>query len=47
MLVKPVREVSLLSDSVPLYYSVFPYVEGKTLSTIKEKMYSNGLDRKN
>ncbi|WOG28124.1 hypothetical protein [Endozoicomonas sp. 8E] len=46
MLVKPVREVSLLSDSVPLYYSVFPYVEGKTLSTIKEKMYSNGLDRK-
>lgn len=46
MLVKPVREVSLLSDSIPFYYSVFPYIEGKTLSTIKEKMYSNGLNQK-
>lgn len=45
MLVKPVREVSLLSDSAAFYYSVFPYVEGKTLSTIKENMYSNGLNR--
>lgn len=45
-LVKSVGEVSLISQSVPVYYSVFPYVEGKTLSTIKKQMYSDGLNRK-
>lgn len=40
----PVAELSL-SNQKGVYYKIFPHIEGKTLSALKEEMYQNNLER--